>query len=312
LVSRPPQELLSRSNPEMLLAVGALCGVPAARTALGRAVPSVLVAACRVLDALAALVSLVQTRGISAEVDRVIAEGAARSSGADAGGGADRADAGKRDDGDEDERRLSEPEMLCFAVHGLMDFVAANAEQIDGLVADAVAGGPAAFGGPLRALLECIHRLLQNPAVHKDALTPACIILCGLVQRSSPDPTAVALQMAALAAVGPASAGSDAAGGAARALAGRCLLISACGVPGCYSIDPGSLPAFARQCLLRGALSGASPAVRAAPIGAATGGAPASLLFALVFDRVCAMCAATADLFLICYGLQVVSLPPFP
>ena len=73
----------------MLLAVGALCGVPAARTALGRAVPSVLVAACRVLDALAALVSLVQTRGISAEVDRVIAEGAARSSGADAGGGAD-------------------------------------------------------------------------------------------------------------------------------------------------------------------------------------------------------------------------------
>ena len=68
-------EMIEKRNPEMLLAVGALCHVPAARASLATHFEAVLLSACLVLDALGDAVSLAQSQSqaIPAQVDKIIA-----------------------------------------------------------------------------------------------------------------------------------------------------------------------------------------------------------------------------------------------
>lgn len=275
---------------EMLLAVGVLCKVEAARPTLQKHVAPVLVAAGSALDALSASLRWSDAKSVRAQVDEVIGKEASKHA---------------QPELDKDEQiggYVVEPEMPAFVLNALMDVLATTSEEVAQAVGELVQGQSTAAAAAVESLARSLLGLLGNEAVQKDALTPCAIALCSLITRSHEKTEAIAAQLAV------------AAGCHATIDLGACAklfppgtrrpLISLAGIEGCVQLDHDAFLPFARQALMRAALSSGTQDVLMMPLAGKEGKEAASLMFSLIFDRIIAQCSATADLFFICYGLQ--------
>jgi hypothetical protein len=275
---------------EMLLAVGVLCKVEAARTSLQKHVAPVLVAAGAALDALSASLRWSDAKSVRAQVDEVIGKGASKHVEPELA---------------KDEQVggcVVEPEMPAFVLNALMDVLATTSEQVSQAVGELVQGQSTAAAAAVESLARSLVGLLGNEAVQKDALTPCAIALCSLITRSHDKTEAIAAQLA-VAAGCHATIDLDA---CAKLFAPgtRRPFISLARIQGCVQLDHDAFLPFARQALMRAALSSGTQDVLMVPLAGKEGEEAASLMFSLIFDRIIAQCSATADLFFICYGLQ--------
>ena len=285
--------LVSLKTWEMLLAIGLLCKVEAARAILQRHVASVLSAASDALNALSASLMWSDAKSVRAQVDEVIGNAGASKGVQAAEGGQGLLDAGS----------VVEPEMPAFVLNALMDVLSNTSDQVTLAVQDVVEGKTTEAGGAVACLTRSLVGLLGNAAVQKDALTPCAIVLCSLITRSHDKAEAVAVQLAV--AAGCHSAMDLGAYSHYFEAGKRRPLITVGATQGCVPLDHDSFLPFARQALMRAALSSGTQDILMTTL-AIKGGEERgeSLMFSLVYDRIIEQCSATADLFFICYGLQ--------
>jgi len=225
---------------EMLLAVGVLCKVDAARLPLQKHVASVLLASSAAIDALSASLKWSDAKSVRAQVDQVIGKTPASQEMPESVKG-------------EGTECVVEPEMPAFVLNSLMEVLSATSQQVDNAVGDLVQEKATPSAAAVQALTQSLLGLLGNEAVQKDALTPCAIVLSSLIARSHDKPEAVAVQLAVAAGCHTAI---DLSAYATYFVAGvRMPLISVGGIKGCVNLDPDSFLPFARQALMRGALS---------------------------------------------------------
>lgn len=157
----------------------------------------------------------------------------------------------------------------------------------------------------MKLLMNFLKAVLGNEAMRKDTLTSAAIMLCSLIQHSHPEPEAIACQLACIAGCEDLL---DASGCMHHFESGKKPLVGAHGVlDACFLVHHAQMPEFSRQALFRGVLSAGSRQALTCHIRLKDGSAGQSLMFSLVYDKVCEQCAGTADLFLVCYGLQTLT-----
>jgi hypothetical protein len=165
----------------------------------------------------------------------------------------------------------------------------------------------------LKLLLSFLVKLMSNEAMRKDALTSSSIIMCALVQRSHAHPEAVAAQLACISGCHETLDLQSLAAkyfSPSHGSSGKRAMVTAEGaeawMEGCCAVNHGRMPPFAQQALFRGVCSVGLKSALTYPLPLRNG-ETASLMFSIVYDMVCKQCAATSDLFLVCYALQTIS-----
>lgn len=233
-------KLVNIKNWEMLLAVGVLCKVEAARQPLQKHVASVLVASGVAIDALSASLKWSDAKSVRAQVDQVIGKAPASQEMPESVKG-------------EGTACVVEPEMPAFVLNSLMEVLSTTSSQVAEAVSDLVQEKSTPAAAAVQVLTQRLLELLGNEAVQKDCLTPCAIVLSSLIARSHDKPEAVAVQLAV--AAGCHTAIDLSAYSAYFAVGVRRPLISVGGIKGCVDLDHDSFLPFARQALMRGALS---------------------------------------------------------
>ncbi len=285
---------------EALLTLGTLSNVESSRPLLEKNFELLVGTSAAVLENLVKAVNWSKEHSVAAQVDKIL----------DPDEGTRSEDGNKNQSKDQiDDVQIPEPEMLCFCLHGLMDFLTTCTAKIQEVLASALAVTvqDAQHLATATQLVEMLLRILRTEAVHKDSLTSAAIVLCSLVAQTHSDEQAVALQLASLATC---IEEADAVG-SAPLWARSAPLFAAGSLPGRFALDPRALPPFAQQALVRAVLCSGPRRVATAglpPAGAdGDGEGGRSLLFMRAYARVCAACEDTADLFLVCYALQTLA-----
>jgi len=293
---------------EMLLGIGVLCKVESAHMSLNKNLASILVAAGAALDALSVSLRWNDAKSIRAQVDQVISNSSAPEVAL--------LDSLHIHEGVGD---VAEPEMPAFVLNAVMDFLNTISVQVAASVTELVEAKPTLRAAAMLQLTQSLLGLLENDAVQKDALTPCAIVLCSLISHSHNTAEAVAVQLAV--AAGCHGHINLSVYSKHFAESGRRPIISVGDIQGCALLNHDSYSPFARQALMRAALSSGTQDVLMASLAVADGSQGSSmmlrqskseserevgpsLMFSLIYDRIIAQCSATADLFFICYGLQ--------
>jgi hypothetical protein len=293
---------------EMLLGIGVLCKVESAHASLHKHLASILVAAGAALDLLSVSLRWNDAKSIRAQVDQVISNSSAPEVAL--------LDSLHIHEGVGD---VAEPEMPAFVLNAVMDFLNTNSVQVAATVTELVEAKPTLRAAAMLQLTQSLLGLLENDAVQKDALTPCAIVLCSLISHSHNTAEAVAVQLAV--AAGCHGHINLSVYSKHFAESGRRPIISVGDIQGCVLLHHDSYSPFARQALMRAALSSGTQDVLMASLAVADGSQGSSmmlrqskseserevgpsLMFSLIYDRIIAQCSATADLFFICYGLQ--------
>ena len=283
--------LVTMKTWEMLLAIGVLCKIEAAHSILQEHVAPVLHASGAAIDALGASLSWSDAKSVRAQVDQVIGKTPAAAT-----------IPSKLDDAIVE--NVVEPEMPAFVLNALMEYLSTASVQVAQAVVELVESKATEPAAAVRSLAESLTRLMSNEAVQKDALTPCAIVLCTLIVHSHETKAAVAAQLAV--ASGCHSAiDLEGCSSAFVSGGGRRPLITIGAIEGCIKLDHDAFQPFARQALMRAALStGSQDILMMALPGKDAQAEASSLMFSLIYNRIIAQCSATTDLFFICYGLQ--------
>lgn len=197
--------------------------------------------------------------------------------------------------------------MPAYVLNALIDLLTVTSDHLTAAVIELVEEHETPGAVAVQTLMESLLRFLDNEAAQKDALTPCAIVLCTLINRSHHAREAVAAQLAVAAGCHckiDLSAYSEYFSGV---VGPSRPLVTVGDKAGCVSLDHEGLKPFARQALMRAALSSASQDILLAPLAVTyddASGREGSLMFSLIYDRIIEQCSTTADLFFICYGLQ--------
>ncbi|EKX50149.1 hypothetical protein GUITHDRAFT_135333 [Guillardia theta CCMP2712] len=293
-ISKFVEQILSQRGPEVLLSLGVLSHVSSTHPILKENFKSILDLLSCILNDLNEALLQTHSSSVKAEVSRIISQEERKEE-----------ESGEKGPLEEEQLPMFEPEMLCFCMHALKDFFSAVEDRVIETISRALTRqqkeGEDDDVGAFLGLVKMLVKILENDGAQRDALTPATILLCSFVQKSSKDAASVSLQFAGLS--GKVKLKEKQ---VEEAFKDRKPFLPLLHLPGFVPVEFERLSKFGQQAMLRGMLSAGDKRVLLEPMEVGEG-RRSSLLFSLLFDLICLQSSETADLFLVCYGLQSLS-----